>query len=378
MRRGLIALVSSCALAAAADVNVLEEIVAKVNSDIITRTDIEKGRQSILFELQQRGAKPDQVKEAMEAREKDVLRDRIDQLLLIQKGKELNINVDPDINRQLGEIQKQAGLADPEKFQAYVKEQTGMPYEDYKSEMKNSMLTQRVIRQEVGGRINVPRSELQKYYEEHGKDFIRQEQIFLREIFVSTDGKDAVAAAAAEKKAKDLTARARKGEKFPELARDNSEADTAKNFGELPPMKKEDLRKELSDIVWTAPRNFVSEPIKLEKGFLILKVEERHQAGQAKFEEVEQEIMEKLFTPRFQPKIREFLTQLRQDAFLEIKEGFVDSSAAPGKETKWTDPAQLRPETVSKDDVSQAGRRRRLLWAIPIPGTQKAAKSSSK
>ncbi len=378
MRRGLIALVSSCALAAAADVNVLEEIVAKVNSDIITRTDIEKGRQSILFELQQRGAKPDQVKEAMEAREKDVLRDRIDQLLLIQKGKELNINVDPDINRQLGEIQKQAGLADPEKFQAYVKEQTGMPYEDYKSEMKNSMLTQRVIRQEVGGRINVPRSELQKYYEEHGKDFIRQEQIFLREIFVSTDGKDAVAAAAAEKKAKDLTARARKGEKFPELVRDNSEADTAKNFGELPPMKKEDLRKELSDIVWTAPRNFVSEPIKLEKGFLILKVEERHQAGQAKFEEVEQEIMEKLFTPRFQPKIREFLTQLRQDAFLEIKEGFVDSSAAPGKETKWTDPAQLRPETVSKDDVSQAGRRRRLLWAIPIPGTQKAAKSSSK
>lgn len=381
MHRIFAASLSVCAAALAAvdtPINVLEEIIVKVNSEIITRTEIDKGRQALQAEAQQRGAKDAQLAAAVKEREKDVLRDRIDQILLIQKGKELNITVDPEITKQLAEIQKQANIADQEKFHAYVREQTGMSYEDYRAEMKNSMLTQRVIRQEVGSKINIPRAELQKYYEEHAKEFVREEQVFLREIFISTEGKDAAGAAAAEKKAKDLVARARKGEKFVELARDNSEADSAKNFGELPPFKKEDLRKELADIVWEAPRNFVSDPIKMEKGFLILRVEEHFKAGQAKFEEVEQEVMERLFTPRFQPKIREYLTQLRQDAFLEIKEGFIDTGAAPGKETKWTDPAQLKPETVSKDDVSQKGRRRRLLWAVPIPGTQKAAKSTSK
>jgi parvulin-like peptidyl-prolyl isomerase len=397
MQRFLAASLSVCAaLAAAVDkptpaapatataapptvpVSVLEEIVVKVNGDIITRSELDKSRQALQADLQQRGAKDAQLAAAVKEREKDVLRDRIDQLLLIQKGKELNITVDPEITKQLAEIQKQANIADQEKFHAYVKEQTGMSYEDYRAEMKNSMVTQRVIRQEVGSKINIPRAELQKYYDEHAKEFVREEQVFLREIFVSTDGKDAAGAAAAEKKAKDLVARARKGEKFPELARDNSESDTAKNYGELPPFKKEDLRKELADIVWDAPRNFVSEPIKMEKGFLILRVDEHFKAGQAKFEEVEQEVMERLFTPRFQPKIREYLTQLRQDAFLEIKDGYLDTGAAPGKETKWTDPAQLKPETISKDEVSQKGKRRRLLWAVPIPGTQRPAKSTSK
>jgi parvulin-like peptidyl-prolyl isomerase len=366
------------AMVLAAQVNVLEEIIVKANSDIITRSDVDKARQGMMADLQQRGAKGADLVKLMSERSTDILRDRIDQLLLVQKGKELNINVDPDISRQLAEIQKQANIADAEKFQAYVREQTGMPFEDYKAEMKNSMLTQRVIRQEVGGKINIPRSELQKYYQEHAKEFVRQEQIFLREIFISTDGKDAAGAAAAEKKAKDLVARARKGEKFPELARDNSDSQTAQNFGDLGGMKRDDLRKEIADLVWDSPRNFVTEPIKSERGFLILKVEEKHQAGQAKFEEVENEIQERLFMPRFQPKIREYLTQLRQDAFLEIKEGFVDSGAAPGKDTKWTDPAQLRPETVSKDEVSQKARRKRLLWAVPIPGTKTASKSSSK
>ncbi|MBK7930853.1 MAG: hypothetical protein IPJ98_26265 [Bryobacterales bacterium] len=77
---------------------------------------------------------------------------------------------------------------------------------------------------------------------------------------------------------------------------------------------------------------------------------------------------------RFQPKIREFLTALRQDAFLEIKDGWADSSAAPGKETRWTDPAQLKPETVTKEEVAANPRRKRLLWLVPIPGTKSTPK----
>lgn len=368
----------------AADIKVVEEIVAKVNGDIITRSEIERSRLGLRAEAEQRGLKDKQLADVITAKEGEVLRDRIDQLLLIQKGKELNINVDSEISKQVAEIQREAAktdpaLADPEKFQAYVKEQTGMPFEDYKAEMKNGMLTQRVIQQEVGSKINIPKAELQKYYEEHKPEFIREDRIFLSEILLSTAGKDAAGKAAAEKKSKDLVARAKKGERFGDLARDNSDADSAKNYGDIGAHKCEDLRKEISQAVCDKQRSFLTDPpLAMENGFLILKVEERHKAGQAGFEEVSNAIMERLYMPVFQPKIREYLTKLRQDAFLEIKDGYLDASAAPGKNTRWTDPAQLKPETVTKDEVANRSRRKRLLWAVPIPGTTAQPRSSSK
>ena len=108
-----------------------------------------------------------------------------------------------------------------------------------------------------------------------------------------------------------------------------------------------------------------------------MRVEDFHQAGQAQLEQVENEIMEKLYMPRFQPQMREYLTKLRMDAFLEIKEGFLDSGAAPGKNTAWTDPAQLKPETVSKEEVASRRRMKRALWVVPIPGTKTSANSKS-
>ena len=133
-------------------------------------------------------------------------------------------------------------------------------------------------------------------------------------------------------------------------------------------------------MVWNQPRGYVTDPIKLPQGFEVLRVEEHHKAGLAEFEEVENEVMEKLFQPRFDPEVRKYLTKLRQDAFLEIKPGFEDSGAAPGKNTAWTDPAQLKPETITKEEVASKTRHKKLLWAIPIPGTstKKTGTSSSR
>ncbi|MCC6540486.1 MAG: peptidylprolyl isomerase [Bryobacterales bacterium] len=376
---------AAIAWAAPADLRVLEEIVAKVNGDIITRSELEKSRTNMLADLQQRGAKGPQLDQLMKEREKDILRDRIDQLLLVQKGKELSITVDAEISKNLADIQQQCAktdprCVDPDKFQSFVKEQTGMSYEDYKAEMRNSMLTQRVVRQEVGRLINIPRAEVEKYYNDHKTEFVRKDQIFLSEIFISTQGKDDAGKAAAEKKAKDMVARAKKGEKFGELARDNSDnPETARNGGEIGGQEKGDLSKLIVDATWEQAKGYVTDPpLKLDAGFLILKVDEHHKPGQADLEEVQSMINERLYMERFQPKIREYLTQLRADAFLEIKEGFVDASAAPGKNTTWTDPAQLRPETVTKDEVTNKARRKRLLWVMPIPGTKTQPKSTSK
>jgi peptidyl-prolyl cis-trans isomerase SurA len=362
----------------AADLAMVEEIVAKCNGDIITRGDLDHSRKQLIEALRHEGLTGPAMEQALQEQEKNLLRDRIDQLLLVQKGKDLNISVDSEVAKRIAQIQKDSGIADPEKFQDWVKEQAGMPFEDFKGDMKNDLLRQRVIRQEVGERVNIKHDEVEKYYNEHKSEFVREERLFLREIFISTDGKDAAGTAAAEKKAKDLVARARKGERFPEMARDNSEAVTNKNMGELPPFKKGDLANNIEDQVWTQPKGYVSDPVRTGNGFLILRVEDHQKAGQAELTEVENEIMEKLYAPRMQPKMREYLTELRKSAFLEIKADYVDSGAASGKDTTWMDPAQLKPETVSKKVVSNQAKRKKLLWAIPVPGTTTGGSSSSR
>jgi peptidyl-prolyl cis-trans isomerase SurA len=371
--RSILVPLAVCAAAGAAEVGVIEEIIAKVNGDIITRSEVERTRQQIQEEMKQRGASDAQLSSVMAEREKDILRERIDQLLLTQKGKELNINVESEVNKHLAEIQVNSGIADPDKFQQWVREQTGQPYEDYKNEVRNGILTRRTVHQEV--RINIPRAEIEKYYNEHKAEFVRKDTVFLREILISTEGKDEAGAAAAEKKARDLSARAKKGEKFHELARQHSEAKTKDQYGDLGGMNRGQLNKKIEDLVFDQERGFVTDPIRIDNGFLILKVEEKHRAGQATLEEVENEIMEKLYMPKFTPQVREYLTKLRHEAFLEIKPGYVDSGAAPGKNTAWTDPAQLKPETVTKEEVANQTRRRRLLWMVPIPGTQTSPKS---
>jgi len=365
-------------LASAAEITVVDEIIAKVNGEIITRADYGRSRKQLEVNLRQQGAAGQRLADSMRAGEKDILRERIDQLLLQSKAKDLNLNVDSEVAKQLADIQRNAKISDPDKFQQFVKDETGVSYEDYKNDRKNELLTSRVIRQEVSSRIQIKREEAQQYYDGHKDEFQRQERVFLREILVGIQ--PGVDTAVAEKKAKDLTARAKKGEKFDELARANSDAVSAQQDGEIGAYEKGKLRPEIEKTVWDQPRGFVTDPINVGNGFLILKVEEHQKAGLAGFEEVQSEITNKLFGPRFAPELRRYLTELRMNAFLEIKPGYEDSGAAPGKNTAWVDPAEIKPETVTKEQVAAKQRRRRLLGFVPIPGTttQNTGTSSSR
>ena len=374
MRRTLLMGLIAAGVMSAAEITVVDEIIAKVNGEIITRSDYAKGLGRLREGLAQQGMKGVRLDAAVREGEKDALREKIDQLLLLSKGKELNLNVDADVNKQLADIQRSSKIADPEKFQLFVREQTGQIYEDYKSEVKNQLLTSRVVRQEVAGKISFKREEQLKYYEDHKAEFQREDRVFLREILVAHDGKDLTAA---EKKAKDLTARGKKGEKFDELATNNSDSTSAQQGGEIGSYERGKLRKDLEDAVWGQPKGYVTDPINVGNGFLILKVEEHQKAGLADFEEVQQEVNGRLFQPRFQPELRKYLTQLRADAFLEIKAGFDDTGAVPGKDTSWVDPAMIKAETVTKEEVSARTRRRRVFGMLPIPGTSTQAGGTS-
>jgi len=374
----ILAGIAAAGLASAAEITVIEEIVAKVNGEIITRGDLERSRKQMESTLRDQGASGPRLQEAVAQGSKDILRERIDQLLLQSKAKELNLNVDSEVAKQLADIQRKSGITDPDKFQQFVREQTGMSYEDYKNDRKNDLLTGRVIRQEVASKIQIKREEAQQYYDGHQDEFKREERVYLRELLVATPpGADT---AQALKKAKDLADRGKKGEKFEDLARNNSDSGSSQQDGDIGAYEKGKLRPEIEKTVWDQPRGYVTDPINVGNGFLILKVEEHQKAGLAGLEEVLPEINNKLFNPRFNPELRRYLTQLRVNAFLEIKPGFEDTGAAPGKSTAWVDPAEIKPETVTKEQVAARQRRRRLLGLVPIPGTstQSTGTSSSR
>ncbi len=370
---------AAVSVASAADVRIVEEIVAKVNGDIITRGELQRNRLAIEQDLRQQGMTGPKLEQEVKLREQNELRDQIDQLLLVQRGKDLNLKVDGDVTRRLAEIQVESKVTDPDQFHQWLQQQTGMPFEDFKQQMTNQLLTQKVISEEIGQRINIPESDARKYYEEHKKDFVREEQVFLSQILISTEGKTPDQVAAAQKKAAELVQRARKGEKFSDLAKANSDdPDTAKNGGELPPYKRSEglLRKEIADIVFAQKKGYVTDPIKVPQGLLILRVDDHYEAGQASFEEVKDEVMQRMAAPLMQPKVREYLTKLRQDAFLQIKDGFVDTGAAPGKDTRWVDAVELKPQTTTKEEVA-AHHKRKLLWVIPVGTGTKPADDSS-
>ena len=360
-------------------VRVVEEIAAKVNGDIVTRGELAEKNKEIEGSLHAQGLTGTKLSDAIQENTANALRDEIDQLLLVQKAKEMpNLNVDADVSKFFSEWQVQAKITDPDKFHEWLRAQSGMTFDELKDRKKKELMAQRVVGYEVASRIAIPEGDLQKFYDGHKAEFVRQEQVFLSQILVSTEGKTAEQAAAAEAKAKDLSARAKKGEKFSDMARDNSDdLGTAQNGGYLgSPSTKGIMRPELEAIVFKEKKGFVTDPIKLNNppGFLILKVEEHFEAGQASFEEVQEDIHDMLVRPRLEPKVREFLTQLRQQAYLQIKDGYVDSGAAPGKDTRWQEVAMLKPPVTTKEEVTARAKPHKKFLFVPIPGTRAALK----
>lgn len=369
-----------CLCFAADNFTVVDQVVAKVNGDIVSQHEVEKFQREIVQEAHAQTGAGAPTQREIDEREKNVLRDRIDELLLTQKGKELNINVDSDISKYVANLQRQSGLTDTDKFHEWVRQQSGMSYEDFINETKNQIINRDVIGQEVGRHINITDKEIQDYYNAHKSDFVRDEKVYLSEILISTQGKDAAGVAAAERKAKQIAAEASKGERFGDLARDNSDAATAKDGGVLGGYKKGDLYKDIEDAVWNLPKGAVTQPIKLPTGFEIFKIDDHTKAGLAPLADVKSDIENVLYGPKMQPKVREYLTELRRQAFLQIRPGFVDTGAAAGQNTAWQDVAQLKPETITKAEVEEKTRHKRLFGMIPIPGTETTVtgKSSSR
>jgi len=346
---------------------VVEEIVARVNNEIITRTEYIRSRDQLKQEVQQQ--EPSNADRAFAEKQADVLRDLIDQQLLLQKGKDLGINGDTELIKKLDEMRKQMNLETMEDLEKAAEAQ-GASYEEFKQNMRNQIITQRVIGQEVGSKLAMNKEDELKFYNEHRADMERPEQVRLSEILITPktpakpagpDGKpeppseaeSAAALAAAQARAQELLEQIRKGASFADIAKKNSDGTSAKEGGDLSYFKRGTLAKELEDKVFSLKPGEITDVIRTKQGYIILQVTEHQMAGIPTLKEVEPRIQDALYMQRLQPALRAYLTTLREQAFIYIKPGYVDS-AASAKQT-------MPVETTTKEVASKSLKKKKKL-----------------
>lgn len=310
---------------------VVEEIIARVNNQIITRSDYNREEQQLKDEAKQDPEHTDQI---VAQGEKDVLRGLIDRQLLLEKGKDLGITADTELIKRLDEMRKQMKLNSMDELEKAAQAQ-GISFEDFKQNLRTEIITQQVIQREVGGHINIGKDEEKRFYEEHKSELEHPEQIKLSEILVSTEqaGDDQQKIAAAQAKAEDLLKQIRAGASFEDVAKKESQGPTAAQGGDLGVFKRGTLAKQLEDLTFGMKKDQVSDVIRTKQGFVILKVTDHQQAGIPAMNEIEPRIQEAVYMQKLQPALREYLKKLREDAFIDIKAGYVDTGASPN-ETK--------------------------------------------
>lgn len=310
---------------------IVEEIIARVNNEAITLSEYQKTAQNLLQEIEQDcpNCSQDRIQAELKERQKNLLRDMIDQQLLVARGKDMNLNVETDVIKRLDEVRKQNKLATLDDLEKAVESQ-GMGWEDYKTQIRNNLLTQAVIRREVGGRMDITSDEVKKYYEAHQQEFVRPEAVVLAEIVLSTEGKSPQEMEAIQTKANDLRSRVAKGEDFAAIAKRYSEGSTAEDGGELGQFERGQLAKPLEDAVFSIERGQVTDVIQTKTGFEILKVLEHFQAGLQPLDKVEGEITNHIYRQRMEPAMREYLAQLREESYVMVKAGYTDTAAVAG------------------------------------------------
>jgi peptidyl-prolyl cis-trans isomerase SurA len=348
----LLSAVALVAVAVHAD-NIVDEIIVRVNDQIITRSDMEKAKQTNLEELKQRFPSDWQAKWAKA--QNDVLRDLIDQQLLLERGTELGIDGKTDVVKRLNQMRQQMGLASIDDLEAEAKKQ-GVSFEDFKEQIRIGAVTQQVIGQEVGAKVHISNEDIQDWYNKHQKELEGPEEVALSEIMIATQAakqnvedkdkqgatqdkplpEDPAKVAEAEAKANQLLAELRKGAKFEDLAKKSSEGPTAAQGGVLGSFKRGELAKDLEEKTFALKTGETTDVIRTRQGFIILKVTAHRQAGVPALKDISDRIREAIYSERLEPAARAYLTKLREQAYIDIKSGYTDTGASPNQGNKPT------------------------------------------
>jgi peptidyl-prolyl cis-trans isomerase SurA len=352
---------------------VVEDIAVRVNDQIITSSDYDRAQEQLEAEASRQAVPAHE----LEQKKADLLRDLIDQQLLLSKGKELGITGETELIKRLDEIRKQNHLESMEDLEkAYASQAQGGTFEDFKATIRNSIITQQVVRDEVGRRISMSPNEVQQYFKEHESEFAQPESVTLNEILIptpaksATEGADEAQVAAAQAQADALETKLAAGAKFEDLAKPEPTDPNAPKSVALGEFRRDQLAKEIADKAFALNAGQHTQPIRTKQGFIILQATQHNLGGDASFKQVEPQVEEALFLERMQPKLREYLTKLREEAAIDIYHG--TDTGASGNEMHLTYSAYTPPPPKKKKKFARSRFRGRAT-STPV---QTAAQSA--
>lgn len=318
-----------------AQTKTIEEIVAWVNNDVILKSEYEARKMTLREELarpapQGAGLQGAQLEQAFNEQTKLLLQNLIDETLILQQAKDMGLSAETEVIKTMDKLRQDHKL---DSFEALEKEivSSGYNLEDFKQNIRVSFLSDQVMSREVYPRVIVTMEEGRKYYDSHLKEFDKPAGIRVREIIVLTENRGPELIESQRQKAEEALAAIKKGDDFAEVAGKYSESDTAAQGGDLGFYAKGELAPALEAITDKLDKGQVSDIIPVQGGFMILKVEDKHNGGILPFDLAQKEIFDILWRQAVRPKQREYLTKLRTDGFVRTAEGYIDAGAPTDK-----------------------------------------------
>lgn len=306
---------------------VVDEVVAQVNDDVITLSMLKKETKERIEALKQSGMTEQQAIEEVNKRQAELIATLINEKLLLQKGKEMDLasDIEAEVNRRMLQIASEQGITSIEKLYEAMR-QSGLNPEDVRRTMRTEMMKQAVLQQEVDRRVYLSPStdEVKKYFDAHPDKFRKPESVKLSEIYLSTTGKDE---AAVKARAVELVTQLRAGADFGATAAANSEREkngertAPKDKGSVGEFDVPSLREDLGEALKNLKAGGVTDPIRTNEGYQILRVDERIAAGATPVFN-DNRVREAMLGER-QPKEREtYLQTLRNEAFIKVTDTY--------------------------------------------------------
>ena len=317
---------------------VIEQVLVKVNGDIITKSDLETRqinalRQQTKSEVDLQALQNDaQLKKALAEITPQILIDMIDDLLLMQLGREKGLRLSDEMfNRWLANLRKEQNLLDDQKFNAALK-QEGMTIADLRRNVERQFLIQEVQRQEVGSKLQITEAEARQYYQFHQQEFVEPASVTLREILIETPAGQEGTDAALEK-ATATRARLSGGEDFARVAADISAAPSKANGGLIGPIVVAELSQSLQQMLEKMKPGDITQPLKVARGYQIIKLETFKPSAVQPFDNVRDVVAERVYNERQRSEVQKFLNRVRGQAIIvwkndELKRAYEQQIAA--------------------------------------------------
>jgi peptidyl-prolyl cis-trans isomerase SurA len=333
MTKTLFVLLTAVVLGGPPQGEIIEQVLVKVNGDIITKTELENRQIEALRRRMGNQVDANALKNDAELRKAllevtpAILVDAIDELIVIQLGREKGYKLQDDqFKSWLDNMRKSNNLEDDQKFQAALK-QEGMTIDDLRKNVERNFLVQRVQQDEVGQKLSITEEEARQYYLAHKNEFVEPASVTLREIMIevptSTQGGEAGVSVGAmdeaEKEAMAVRARVLAGEDFGKVAAEVSDAPSKANGGLIGPFAMADVSEALKKTLQTMKPGDVTQPMRTAKGSQILKLETMTESVAQPFESVRDIVADKVYEARQQSEMKKFLARIRSQAIIEWK-----------------------------------------------------------